>query len=68
MLNTVPDDHLFTIQSMYGQDGARKVYQAMHASVQRMADIVQAEGIDCDWEWLDAQLVVGCDVSPPRLR
>ena len=65
MLNNVPDDHLFTVQSMYGKPVAKKVYESMHAALQRMHDISVAEHIDCDWEWLDAHLIVGCDVSHP---
>ena len=63
MLNSVPDDHLFTVQSMYGKPAARTLYKAMHDALHRMHTISTAEGIQCDWEWLDAHLIVGCSTS-----
>ena len=65
MLNNVPDDHLYTIQSMHGKQAAKVVHESMQAALQRMHDISVAEAIDCDWEWLDAYLICGCDAAHP---
>lgn len=63
MLNNVPDDHLYSIRSMYGSDAAKTVYESMNTALHRMKEIADKEGIECDWEWLDAYLIVGCDTS-----
>ena len=65
MLNNVPDDHLFSIRSMYGTAAAKLVYESMNAALQRMKEIADKEAIDCDWEWIDALLIVGCDTAHP---
>ena len=65
MLNNVPDDHLFSIRSMYGTAAAKLVYESMNAALQRMKEIADKEGFECDWEWIDALLIVGCDTSHP---
>ena len=65
MLNNVPDDHLFSIRSMYGTGAAKLAYESMNAALLRMKEIADKEGFDCDWEWIDALLIVGCDKSHP---
>ena len=68
MLNDIPDDHLFSIRSMYGTAAAKLVYESMHAALHRMKEIADKEGFDCDWEWIDALLIVGCDTSHPDYK
>jgi len=65
MLNSVPDDHIFSIQSMYGKEAAKLCYESMKTALDRMEEIISKEQINCEWERLPAHLIVGCDVSHP---
>jgi len=59
------DDRFTTLERLHGADGARLAYQSHQAAIERIGEIVEAEGIDADYVRLDGYLLLapGVDVS-----
>src|SRR5581483_10562165 len=52
-LASVQDDRFVELEELFGRKGARKAAQSHAAAIDRIEQIVQEEGIDCDFERLD---------------
>ncbi len=57
-LSSALDDHYFHLESLHGADGAKLAAESHSASIRRIEQIVEAEGIDCGFERVDAYLFV----------
>jgi glycine/D-amino acid oxidase-like deaminating enzyme/nitrite reductase/ring-hydroxylating ferredoxin subunit len=53
------DDRFYELEKIHGEDGARYAAESHMAAVNRIEQIVQLEGIDCDFERLDGYLFSG---------
>ncbi len=53
------DDRYFEIEKLHGLQGARLASESHTAAIQKVADIVRAENIDCDFEYLNGYLFQG---------
>lgn len=52
------DDRYFELERLHGERGARLAAESHAAAIDRIEEIVRAEGIDCDFERLDGYLFV----------
>lgn len=50
------DDRYLEIEKMHNEDGARLTAQSHTAAIEKISEIIAAEKIDCDFEWLDGFL------------
>ncbi|MBL7557932.1 MAG: FAD-dependent oxidoreductase [Bdellovibrionaceae bacterium] len=50
------DDRYFEIEKIHGRDGARLAFESHTAAIQKVADIVRAENIECDFEYVNGYL------------
>jgi glycine/D-amino acid oxidase-like deaminating enzyme/nitrite reductase/ring-hydroxylating ferredoxin subunit len=59
------DDRFTHLERLHGAEGARLAYQSHQAAIERIGEIVEAEGIDADYVRLDGHLLLapGVDVS-----
>jgi glycine/D-amino acid oxidase-like deaminating enzyme len=55
------DDRFENLERIHGDDGARLAYQSHQAAIERVGEIVEAEGIDADYVRLDGYLFLGPD-------
>ena len=55
------DDRYFELERLHGEEGARLAAESHTAAIDRIEEIVKAEGINCEFERLDGYLFV-----PPR--
>lgn len=62
-LTNAMDDRIYVLEHIHGEDGARRIVQSHGAAVERIAQIVRDEGIDCDFERVDGYLFLGGDDS-----
>lgn len=50
------DDRYVEIEKLHGEEGARLTAESHTAAIQKISEIIAAEKIDCDFEWLDGFL------------
>jgi glycine/D-amino acid oxidase-like deaminating enzyme/nitrite reductase/ring-hydroxylating ferredoxin subunit len=50
------DDRYVEIEKLHGEEGARLTAESHTAAIEKINQIVTAENIDCDFEWLDGFL------------
>ena len=55
-LATVPDELFVTLEKLHGRDGARLAHESHGTAVETMEAIAAGEGIECDFERVDAYL------------
>ena len=55
-LSDALDDRYVTLEQLHGESGARLAAQSHRAAIERIAEIVHEEGIDCDFTWVDGYL------------
>jgi glycine/D-amino acid oxidase-like deaminating enzyme/nitrite reductase/ring-hydroxylating ferredoxin subunit len=67
-LSSALDDRYTEIEREHGVEGSRLAYQSHQTAIAKIAEIVQAEGIDCDFERLDGYLFLGGDDEPGLLE
>lgn len=60
-LVTALDDRYFELERLHGEEGARLAAESHTAAIDKVEAIVEAEGIECEFERLDGYLFV-----PPR--
>lgn len=53
------DDRYFKIEKLHGLEGARLAAESHTAAIQKVADIVRTENIDCDFEYVNGYLFQG---------
>jgi glycine/D-amino acid oxidase-like deaminating enzyme/nitrite reductase/ring-hydroxylating ferredoxin subunit len=51
------DDRIHWLERIHGEHGARLIVESHAAAINRIQQIVQLEGIDCDFERLDGYLI-----------
>jgi glycine/D-amino acid oxidase-like deaminating enzyme/nitrite reductase/ring-hydroxylating ferredoxin subunit len=51
------DDRFYWLEKVHGEEGARLAAESHGAAINRIQQIVQLEGIDCDFERLDGYLM-----------
>lgn len=56
-LTNAMDDRIYSLESIHGPEGARLAVESHGAAINRIQQIVQLEGIDCDFERLDGYLM-----------
>ncbi len=57
-LTNALDDRYFELERLHGEEGARRAARSHTAAIQRIAEIIEAERIDCGFEYLDGYLFV----------
>ena len=67
-LSSALDDRYSVLEQVHGRDGARLAYESHHAAIDRIGEIVAAEGIDCDYTRLDGYLFLGGGDTPDLLE
>ena len=50
------DERYYELERLFGEDGARLAAESHTAAVNKVEEIIGAEGIDCDWSRLDGYL------------
>jgi len=55
-LTNAYDDRYVEIEKLHGEEGARLTAQSHTAAIEKISQIIEAEKIDCDFEWLDGFL------------
>ncbi|MBF9238695.1 FAD-dependent oxidoreductase [Hymenobacter sp. BT683] len=61
------DDRYTTLESLFGEEGARLAAQSHSAAVDAIEEIVENEQIDCDFTRLDGYLFLHADGKPQDL-
>jgi glycine/D-amino acid oxidase-like deaminating enzyme/nitrite reductase/ring-hydroxylating ferredoxin subunit len=61
------DDRYYELERLHGERGARLAAESHTAAVDQIEEIVEREGIDCDFERLDGYLFVGPGQSTEQL-
>src|SRR5215218_7162984 len=61
------DDRYFELERLHGERGARLAAESHSAAVDQIEEIVEREGIDCDFARLDGYLCVGPGQSTEQL-
>src|SRR3712207_482310 len=61
------DDRYYELERLHGERGARLAAESHTAAVDQIEEIVEREGIDCDFERLDGYLFVGPGQSTEEL-
>jgi glycine/D-amino acid oxidase-like deaminating enzyme/nitrite reductase/ring-hydroxylating ferredoxin subunit len=56
-LTDAMDDRIYWLERVHGPEGARLAVASHGAAINRIQQIVQLEGIDCDFERLDGYLI-----------
>src|SRR5437762_234430 len=51
------DDRIYWLEHVHGEEGARLIVESHGAAINRIQQIVQLEGIRCDFERLDGYLI-----------
>ena len=62
-LTNAYDDRYFEIEKLHGADGARLTAESHTAAIEKISQIIAAEKIACDFEWLDGFLFCAPDHS-----
>jgi glycine/D-amino acid oxidase-like deaminating enzyme/nitrite reductase/ring-hydroxylating ferredoxin subunit len=60
-LTNAIDDRYLEIERLHGPKGAKLAYESHTAAIRLISEIVQREGIDCDFERLDGYLFLSPD-------
>jgi glycine/D-amino acid oxidase-like deaminating enzyme/nitrite reductase/ring-hydroxylating ferredoxin subunit len=55
-LSSAMDDHFHELEKVHGEEGARLTYQSHQAAIERIGQIAEQEGIQCDYERLDGYM------------
>jgi len=55
-LSNAFDDRYYKMEQWHGKRGARLIAESHTAAISKIEAIAKAEGIDCDFEWLDGYL------------
>jgi len=55
-LTNAYDDRYLEIEKLHGEEGARLTAESHTAAIEKISEIIAAEKIDCDFEWLDGFL------------
>jgi glycine/D-amino acid oxidase-like deaminating enzyme/nitrite reductase/ring-hydroxylating ferredoxin subunit len=66
-LSSALDDRFSTLEQVHGRDGARLAYESHQRAIERVAEIVAAESIDCDLVRLDGYLFLAPDQTTELL-
>lgn len=61
------DDRYYDLEKLHGARGARLAAESHTAAVDQIEEIIEREGIDCDFERLDGYLFVGPGQSTEQL-
>jgi glycine/D-amino acid oxidase-like deaminating enzyme/nitrite reductase/ring-hydroxylating ferredoxin subunit len=61
------DDRYYELERLHGERGARLAAESHTAAVDQIEEIVEREGIDCDFTRLDGYLCVGTGQSTEQL-
>jgi glycine/D-amino acid oxidase-like deaminating enzyme/nitrite reductase/ring-hydroxylating ferredoxin subunit len=61
------DDRYFELEDLFGAEGARRAAESHTAAIEKVAEIVERENIDCDFSRLDGYLFVPAGDSPKIL-
>jgi glycine/D-amino acid oxidase-like deaminating enzyme/nitrite reductase/ring-hydroxylating ferredoxin subunit len=61
------DDRYYELERLHGERGARLAAESHTAAVDQIEEIVEREGIDCDFQRLDGYLFVGPGQSTEQL-
>src|SRR3712207_6132980 len=61
------DDRYYELERLHGERGARLAAESHTAAVDQIEEIVEREGIDCDFERVDGYLFVGPGQSTEQL-
>ena len=56
--SNVLDDRYFNLEKIHGSEGARLAAQSHSAAIQKVADIIKEEKIDCDFDFVNGYLFV----------
>ncbi len=57
-LSNAFDDRYYEMERLHGRRGARVIAESHTAAISKIEAISKAEGIDCEFEWLDGYLFV----------
>jgi glycine/D-amino acid oxidase-like deaminating enzyme/nitrite reductase/ring-hydroxylating ferredoxin subunit len=66
-LTNAIDDRIYWIEEVHGSEGARLTVESHGAAINRIQQIVQLEGIDCEFERLDGYLLAREPGKPEEL-
>jgi len=66
-LSDALDDRYRVLERLHGEEGAQLAASSHRAAIERIARIVEAESIDCDFEWLDGYLFPSSTHGPEDL-
>ena len=55
-LASAMDDRFFNLEQMHGREGSRLSYESHQSAINRIGEVVEQEGIDCDYRKLDGYL------------
>ena len=58
-LASAMDDRFFNLERLHGRDGARLAYESHQTAIERIGQVAEREGIDCDYVRLDGYLFLG---------
>src|SRR5688572_18536923 len=50
------DDRFYSLEKLHGAEGARLAAESHRVAIERIAEIVKNENIDCDFTWVDGYL------------
>ncbi|HUS19534.1 MAG TPA: FAD-dependent oxidoreductase [Terriglobales bacterium] len=67
-LTSAIDDRYFEMERLHGESGSRLAYESHQAAIERIAQIVQEEGIDCDFRRLEGYLFLSEDDKQATLQ
>ena len=67
-LTNMLDDRYFELEKVHGADAIRAAADSHGAAIERIEEIVQAEGIDCDFARLDGYLFLAEGDRPETLE
>jgi glycine/D-amino acid oxidase-like deaminating enzyme/nitrite reductase/ring-hydroxylating ferredoxin subunit len=62
------DDRFYQIARMHGDHAARIQYESHTAAIDKIEEIAQTEGIDCDFARLDGYLFLAPETKPEELE
>ncbi|HJR41579.1 MAG TPA: FAD-dependent oxidoreductase [Gemmatimonadaceae bacterium] len=67
-LTAALDDRFYSLEALFGTEGARLAAASHTAAIERYESIAKQEQIDCDFRWVDGYLFLGKDDDPDALR
>ena len=60
-LTNALDDRFYELERLFGEEGSRLAAESHTAAINRVEEIVRAEGIDCEFERVDGYLFIPPD-------